>query len=111
LSQNKKILVYFFPIGIYFADLSSKSVQYTNSGGFRKGCSQHNSVMCTLCPRSMLLCKVTLGRKYLATKSMSGAKKPPSGFHSVEATPSSYPSLQYNEFVVYDNYQARNKLF
>jgi hypothetical protein len=56
----------------------------------------------------MLLCKVTLGKKYLATKSMSGEKKPPRGFHSVEATPSSYPSLQYNEYVVYDNYQARN---
>ncbi|XP_059482669.1 poly [ADP-ribose] polymerase tankyrase-like [Neocloeon triangulifer] len=93
-----------FGKGIYFADLSSKSSQYTFEG-CNTACKSHNIVYCTSCIRKMLVCKVALGKSYEATAPMNGILQAPQGYHSVIAKPRS-GFLNYSEYIVYNNYQA-----
>lgn len=100
--------MHFNIIGVYFADLSSKSNQYTfrNSDG---SCDKHGGVLCTRCIRTMLVCRVALGRQYYPAVPMRGAQKPPRGYHSVVAMPK--PNfLNYPEYVVYSSKQVPKKL-
>jgi Poly(ADP-ribose) polymerase catalytic domain len=104
LQQSAIIYIHFSNIGIYFADLSSKSNQYTfkNSDG---SCDKHGGVLCTSCIRTMLVCRVALGRQYYPSVPMRGANHPPRGYHSVVALPK--PNfLNYAEYVVYSTKQV-----
>jgi hypothetical protein len=92
-----------FP-GIYFADLSSKSNQYTYEG-YNGPCNVHSVPQCTQCPRKMLVCRVALGLQYDAQQPMNGIVKPPEGYHSVVAMPKE-GFLCYPEYVVYNSNQV-----
>jgi hypothetical protein len=100
-----KIYIYFLIAGIYFADLSSKSNQYTFEGCNSK-CTEHDSVWCVTCVRSMLVCRVALGEEYFAEQALNGITEPPDEFHCVIGKPGLTPGLRYKEYVVYDNYQV-----
>ncbi|XP_059482674.1 poly [ADP-ribose] polymerase tankyrase-like [Neocloeon triangulifer] len=93
-----------FGKGIYFSNLSSKSTQYTLEGGTAP-CQPHNAVYCTTCVRKMLICRVALGKSYVATSAMNGIDQAPRGYHSVTAKPTS-GVLNFPEYIVYDNDQA-----
>ncbi|XP_059489268.1 poly [ADP-ribose] polymerase tankyrase-like [Neocloeon triangulifer] len=94
-----------FGKGIYFADLSSKSNQYTFEG-CNKPCKQHNEVYCSDCERTMLICRVAMGAEYKARDAMNGIKAPPSGYHTVVAEPGVCKNIKYPEYVIYDDNQA-----
>ncbi|CAB3362436.1 Hypothetical predicted protein [Cloeon dipterum] len=93
-----------FGKGIYFADLSSKSNQYTFEG-CNTPCAPHKKIFCTDCERFMLICRVALGKEYEPNAPMNGISAPPSGYHSILADPSR-KLVNYREYAIYNNYQA-----
>ncbi|XP_059490043.1 poly [ADP-ribose] polymerase tankyrase-2-like [Neocloeon triangulifer] len=94
-----------FGKGIYFADLSSKSNQYTFEG-CNKPCKLHNEEFCEVCERTMLICRVAMGNQYKAQNAMNGIEEPPAGFHSVVAEPGVCKNIKYREYVIYQDNQA-----
>jgi hypothetical protein len=94
-----------FKTGIYFADLSSKSNQYTFEGCNTK-CKQHDTVSCVDCVRSMLVCRVALGKEYIANGAMNGITEPPEDYHCVIGEPGVTTGLKYKEFIIYNNHQV-----
>ncbi|XP_059474967.1 poly [ADP-ribose] polymerase tankyrase-like isoform X2 [Neocloeon triangulifer] len=91
-----------FGKGIYFAEHSSKSNQY--SWGVNGGCPTHRDQSCYKCTRQMLLCKVALGRKYLTPQLITNA---PPQIDTVVARPETINvGLRYPEYVIYNQDQA-----
>ncbi|XP_059475482.1 structural maintenance of chromosomes protein 5-like [Neocloeon triangulifer] len=90
-----------FGKGIYFANISSKSNQYSLNG--LEPCEKHNERMCQECIRSLILGRVTLGKMFAATKASPHA--PPEGFDSLYGTPLKN-FLRYPEYVVYHKDQV-----
>lgn len=89
-----------FGAGIYFADLSSKSNQYTFS---KRGCRRHKDRKCDKCYRYLLLCRVELGKTYTATTVVDIKRL--ASYNSISAQPK--PGfLQYPEYVISDPDQA-----
>lgn len=70
-----------FGAGIYFAEHSSKSNQYIYGIG-GSGCYPHHNKSCYICHRSLLLCRVALGKSFLQFTSLKISHAPP-GHHSV----------------------------
>lgn len=70
-----------FGAGIYFAEHSSKSNQYVYGIG-GSGCHAHHDKSCYICHRSLLLCRVALGKSFLQFTSLKISHSPP-GHHSV----------------------------
>uniref|UniRef100_A0A3B5QLS7 Poly [ADP-ribose] polymerase n=1 Tax=Xiphophorus maculatus TaxID=8083 RepID=A0A3B5QLS7_XIPMA len=93
-----------FGAGIYFAENSSKSNQYVYGIGGGTGCPTHKDRSCYVCHRSMLFCRVTLGKSFLQFSAMKMAHAPP-GHHSVIGRPS-VNGLAYAEYVIYRGEQA-----
>ncbi len=93
-----------FGAGIYFAEESSKSNQYCYGIGGGTGCIDHKDKSCYVCPRTLLLCRVTLGKSFVQPNPMKIAHAPP-GHHSVTGSPSS-GGLSYTEYVIYRGEQA-----
>jgi hypothetical protein len=86
--------------GVYFAEHSSKSDKYVFNG-YSKPCTGHRRLDCSLCVRRLLICRVALGKVYLAG---GVVKAPPPGYHSVKATPQS--GLLFPEYIVYNDAQV-----
>jgi hypothetical protein len=82
----------FCSLGVYFAEHSSKSNNYTSGVGFD-------------CIRMMLLCKVALGRKMLTPQYVNCL---PTGADTVVAKPGVINAgLSYPEYIVYHQDQVR----
>ena len=93
-----------FGAGIYFAQESSKSNQYVYGIGGGTGCGDHKDKSCYICTRTLLLCRVTLGKSFVQSNPMKIAHAPP-GHHSVTGSPSS-GGLSFTEYVIYRGEQA-----
>ncbi|CAB3380280.1 Hypothetical predicted protein [Cloeon dipterum] len=89
-----------FGSGVYFAEHSSKSNNY--AFGNHKPCPTHKNKNCSICVRSMLLCKVALGRIYETTQSTVTSL--PADFDSVKANAG--PLLLYPEYIIYKDDQV-----
>ncbi|XP_065341885.1 poly [ADP-ribose] polymerase tankyrase-2-like [Cloeon dipterum] len=89
-----------FGSGVYFAEHSSKSNNF--AFGNHQPCPTHNNKKCSICVRSVLLCKVALGRIYETTLSTVSAL--PAGYHSVKANPGLL--LLFPEYIIYDDKQV-----
>jgi len=87
--------------GVYFAEHSSKSNDYVFRGA--AGCPAHMNHSCFECTRTMLLCKVALGRKMLTPRYINC---PPTGVDSIVAKPSAF-GVSYPEYIVYHQDQVR----
>jgi len=95
-----------FGAGIYFAEHSSKSNQYVYGIGGGLGCHVHQLKSCYTCHRSLLLCRVALGKSFLQFSALKISHSPP-GHHSVVGRPSNAPGgLHFPEFVIYRGEQA-----
>ena len=92
-----------FGAGIYFAEHSSKSNQYVYGIG-GSGCHVHQDKSCYLCHRSLLLCRVSLGKSFLQFSALKISHSPP-GHHSVCGRPS-VGGLHYPEYVIYRGEQS-----
>lgn len=92
-----------FGAGIYFAEHSSKSNQYVYGIG-GSGCHVHADKSCYLCHRSLLLCRVALGKSFLQFSALKVSHSPP-GHHSVIGRPS-VGGLHFPEYVIYRGEQA-----
>lgn len=95
---------FFFFLGIYFAENSSKSNQYVYGIGGGTGCPSHKDRSCYSCHRQLLLCRVTIGKSFLQFSAMRMAHAPP-GHHSIVGRPST-GGLTYPEYVVYRGEQV-----
>lgn len=93
-----------FGAGIYFAEHSSKSNQYTF--GLNQGCKEHNIKSCYICERKIILAQVALGRSLISKEAMPTCAHAPPGYNSVTGSPESTESLVYPEYVVYSGDQA-----
>ena len=82
-----------FGNGLYFADQSSKSEQYSTSRFGGNGRGGKNSFF-------MFIADVALGNIKQYQTAQVGLNKPPKGYHSVQGT-KGY-SLLHNEFIIYD---------
>lgn len=71
-----------FGAGIYFAEHSSKSNQYVYGLG-GSGCHVHQDKSCYQCHRSLLMCRVALGKSFLQFSALKISHAPP-GHHSGE---------------------------
>ncbi|XP_059470210.1 poly [ADP-ribose] polymerase tankyrase-like [Neocloeon triangulifer] len=89
-----------FGKGVYFAEHSSKSNNY--AFGCCEPCPRHKNRLCEICTRSMLLCKVALGRVYNATQVLTSL---PHGYHSIKAKPQD-GFLLYPEYIIYNDDQV-----
>lgn len=85
-----------FGAGIYFAEHSSKSNQYVYGIG-GSGCHVHQDKSCYQCHRSLLLCRVALGKSFLQFSALKISHSPP-GHHSVIGRPS-VGGLHFPEYV------------
>ena len=84
-----------FGPGFYFALQASKSHEYPKQQMHALPAGSHQ--------RSMLLCKVAVGKAHETTQNMSDLPgKPPAGFHSVYGKASAKGPLNYDEIVVYE---------
>lgn len=92
-----------FGAGIYFADHSSKSNQY--SFGLGQGCQKHKDKSCYVCQRTIFYTQVALGRPLMAVEPMSLVHAP-IGFSSVIGTPELIEDLRYPEYVIYNGSRA-----
>lgn len=92
-----------FGAGIYFAEHSSKSNQYTFGWGL--GCLEHKNKSCYECERQMILAQVALGRSLISKEPLKCAHAPP-GYSSVVGSPGSTDNLIYPEYTVYNGDQA-----
>lgn len=93
-----------FGAGIYFAEHSSKSNQYTF--GLNQGCKLHNNKSCYVCERKMIMAQVALGRSLISKEAMPTCAHAPPGYSSVTGSPESTDNLVYPEYVVYNGDQA-----
>lgn len=89
-----------FGRGFYFAPESSKANTYAY--GVNKGCPTHNDQACTTCIRQMLICRLAMGKVFMAKK--FGA--PPPGYNSVVAYPENVRRLYYPEIAVFHEDQV-----
>ena len=81
--------------GLYFSPISSKSHDYTNTRSHHDGFKM----------RSIFLCKVIPGRRFVTKEGFMEAEDcPPIGYHSIHGIPGK--ELNYEELVVYDEAQA-----
>ncbi|CAB3373272.1 Hypothetical predicted protein [Cloeon dipterum] len=87
-----------FGQGIYFSRLSSHSSNFSCDDP----CYPHRRSGCTECLRTILLCRVALGRSYTTDNALHGMVALPPGFHSLIALPNS----SYSEYVIFNNYQV-----
>lgn len=80
-----------FGNGLYFADQSSKSEQYSTSrfGGSGRGANTY----------FLFVADVALGKVKKYTSAQSHLSRPPAGFNSVQGAKGSY--LLHNEFIIY----------
>lgn len=78
-----------FGNGLYFADQSSKSAQYSSDWG-----GSDNST------NFLFVAAVSLGKIKKYANCQTGLSKPPSGYHSVQGKKGN--SLLHNEFIIYD---------
>lgn len=81
-----------FGNGIYFADQSSKSEQYSFAGGWGTSYGKNTYFM--------FVADVALGKVKEYENAQSHLQKAPSGYHSVLGKKGSY--LYHNEYIVYD---------
>ncbi len=81
-----------FGNGLYFADQSSKSEQYSFAGGWGTSYGKDTYFM--------FVADVALGKIKEYENAQSHLQKAPSGYHSVLGKKGSY--LYHNEFIVYD---------
>lgn len=93
-----------FGAGLYFAEHSSKSNQYTF--GFGQGCQIHQDKSCYICERKMVYAQVALGRSLMSREAIPDCAHAPPGFSSVTASPESTKDLKYPEYVIYNGDQA-----
>lgn len=93
-----------FGAGIYFAEHSSKSNQYTF--GWGQGCEKHKNKTCFLCERKMIYAQVALGRSLISKEAMPDCAHAPPGYSSVTGTPEATVDLKYPEYVIYCGDQA-----
>ncbi|CAB3362437.1 Hypothetical predicted protein [Cloeon dipterum] len=95
-----------FGAGIYFAEHSSKSNNY--SFGLGKGCGAHNNSKCSQCERVMLVCKIAMGKTH---ETNSTGTKLPQGCHSLHFTSPNRESeiIIYDEAQVYPSYIVKYK--
>jgi poly [ADP-ribose] polymerase len=89
--------------GLYFADQSTKSSQYS--------CSRFGGSTNSYNTSFMFLCDVSLGKMYEAPQAMNFSN-PPNGFHSVKGVEGytrtyGYGTLLHNEYVVYREAQQK----
>ncbi|XP_065340105.1 poly [ADP-ribose] polymerase tankyrase-like [Cloeon dipterum] len=89
-----------FGNGVYFAEHSSKSNNY--SFGCGQPCPTHSRSKCSECVRMILICKVALGKKY--ETSLTTVNSLPRGYHSVKANAGI--RLQFPEYVIYNDDQV-----
>ncbi|XP_059476417.1 poly [ADP-ribose] polymerase tankyrase-like [Neocloeon triangulifer] len=89
-----------FGDGVYFAEHSSKSNNYTF--GCFKPCDAHDDKECEICIRRILICKVALGKIY---ETKSTVKNLPAGYHSVKAIPHGGFLLR-PEYIIYNDAQV-----
>ena len=83
--------------GLYFAEHSSKSNNY--AWGVKKYCPAHKNRSCLECTRTLLLCKVAVGRKMLTPEYVNCL---PAGVDTVVAKPGVINAgLSYPEYIVY----------
>ena len=82
-----------FGNGIYFADQSTKSIQYCSGGRFSR----------EKWPTYLILAEVKLGRIKEERRAQS-YNRPPRGYNSVMGVKG--PSLLHNEYIIYDPIQA-----
>lgn len=68
------------------------------------GCHVHQDKSCYLCHRSLLLCRVSLGKSFLQFSALKISHSPP-GHHSVCGRPS-VGGLHYPEYVIYRGEQS-----
>lgn len=94
-----------FGPGLYFAQDSSKSNQYTF--GLNGPCKEHKDKNCYLCERKLLYCQVALGNSKKVTE-VSSFFHAPIGHHSVSALPDiiGRDLLNYPEYIIYRGEQA-----
>lgn len=96
------MLVPFCISGVYFAEHSSKSNLY--SWGVGGECPAHRNPSCFECTRTMLLCKVAVGRKMLTPEYVN---RLPAGIDTIVAKPGVInASLSYPEYIVYHQDQV-----
>jgi poly [ADP-ribose] polymerase len=81
-----------FGNGLYFADQSSKSEQYS-TGRFGGGRGGGNTAF-------MFIADIALGRIKKYQRAQTNLQKPPQGYDSVQGTKG--PGLLHNEFIIYD---------
>lgn len=93
-----------FGAGLYFAEHSSKSNQYTF--GFGQGCQVHQDKSCYICERKMVYAQVALGRSLMSREAIPDCAHAPPGFSSVTGSPESTKDLKYPEYVIYNGDQA-----
>lgn len=93
-----------FGAGIYFAEHSSKSNQYTF--GWGQGCRKHKDKSCYKCERKMIYAQVALGRSLLSKEAIPHCAHAPPGYSSITGRPESTDNLLYPEYVIYNGDQA-----
>lgn len=81
-----------FGNGVYFADTSSKSEQYSFGGGYGTRYGKDTYFM--------FVADVALGKIKEYLNAQSNLTKAPPGYHSVQGKKGNY--LQHNEFIIYD---------
>jgi len=85
-----------FGNGIYFADQSTKSIQYCSGGRLSYSGKRW--------PTYLILAEVKLGRIKKETRAQLHYKRPPQGYDSVMGVKGS--SLLHNEYIIYNPIQA-----
>lgn len=93
-----------FGAGLYFAEHSSKSNQYTF--GLGQGCKEHSDKSCYVCERKMIYAQVALGKSHTSKEAMPDCAHGPPKFSSVTGSPESTENLLYPEYVIYNGDQA-----
>lgn len=93
-----------FGAGLYFAEHSSKSNQYTF--GLGQGCKKHSDKSCYICERKLIYAQVALGKYFTSREAMPEIAHAPPKFSSVVGRPESTENLLYPEYVIYNGDQA-----
>jgi hypothetical protein len=91
-----------FGRGIYFADQSSKSNQYSRPESCKKNGHAED---CRQCERVMFYCRVVIGKVCERKHGNSSLTVAPDGYDSVKGIPSK-GGLRFSEYIVYHQYQA-----
>lgn len=88
-----------FGDGIYFANNSTKSANYS-FGSWGGGRNKHNTAY-------LFVANVALGRQKIYTESCSSLRYAPRGYDSVWGKPTAHSYLKNNEFIIYRENQCR----